>query len=131
MGPLRGAGARIGLKALDVAAFAAALAVIALVSVRAYAGRSGAAAAHLAGSGREWVFPLDADRTVSVPGPLGDTVVEIRAGEVRVLSSPCAEKLCVRSGAIARPGQWVACLPNRVFVDIRGSSGQVVDATSF
>jgi hypothetical protein len=127
---VRIAGARIQLKALDLAALAAALAVIALVSVRAYGSRSGAAMVHLRGPGQEWVFPLGEERVVAVRGPLGDTVVELRGGQVRVLSSPCAEKICVRSGAIARPGQWIACLPNRVFVDVRGSGGSA-DAVSF
>jgi hypothetical protein len=128
---MRIAGARIELKALDLAALAAALAVIALVSVRAYGGRSGTAVVHLRGPGREWVFPLAMDRTVTVSGPLGDTLVELRGGQARVLSSPCAEKICVRSGAIARPGQWLACLPNRVILDIRGDSRQSADAVSF
>ena len=128
---MRIAGARIELKALDLAALAAAVALIALVSVRAYSGRAGAAMAHLRGPGQEWVFPLGVDRTVTVGGPLGDTVVEISGGQARVLSSPCAEKLCVRSGAIARPGEWIACLPNRVILDIQGDSRQSADAVSF
>jgi hypothetical protein len=127
---LRIAGARIQLKGLDLAALAAALAVIALVSVRAYGLQSGAAAVHLKAPGGEWVFPLDQDRTLSVRGPLGDTVVELRGGQVRVLSSPCSEQICVRTGAIARPGQWIACLPNRVFLDIQGSR-RAADAVSF
>jgi hypothetical protein len=77
------------------------------------------------------VFPLDGARRVSVPGPLGDTVVEIAEGSARVLSSPCAEKTCVKSGRISRPGQWIACLPNRVFVEIRGRSREQVDAFSY
>ncbi len=127
---MRIAGGRIQLKGLDLAALAAALAVIALVSVRAYGLRSGAAVVHLKAPGGEWVFPLDQDRTLSVRGPLGDTVVELRGGQARVLSSPCTEKICVRTGAIARPGQWIACLPNRVFLDIQGS-GRAADAVSF
>jgi hypothetical protein len=127
---VRIAGARLQLKWLDLAALAAALAVIALVSVRAYGHGTGAAAVHLRGPGQEWVFPLDQDRTLSVHGPLGDTVVELRGGQARVLSSPCSEKICVRTGAIARPGQWIACLPNRVFLDIQGSS-RAADAVSF
>jgi hypothetical protein len=127
---MRFAGARFRLKGLDLAALAAALAVIALVSVRAYGRGSGAAVLHLRAPGQEWVFPLDQDRTLSVRGPLGDTVVELRGGQARVLSSPCREQICVRAGAIARPGQWIACLPNRVFLDIQGSS-RGADAVSF
>jgi hypothetical protein len=127
---VRIAGARIQLKGYDLVALAAALAVIALVSVRAYGTKTGAAVVHLRGPGQEWVFPLGQDRIIQVRGPLGDTVVELRGGQARVLSSPCTEKICVRSGAIARPGQWIACLPNRVFLDIRGS-GSSADAVSF
>jgi hypothetical protein len=114
-----------------LAALALALLVIALVSVRAYAGRSGAATVRLRAPGQEWVYPLDGERTVSLHGPLGETVVEIHGGAVRVLSSPCAEKLCVRSGAISRPGQWLACLPNRVFIEVQGGSAEGFDALSF
>jgi hypothetical protein len=127
---MRIARGRIQLKGLDLVALAAALAVIALVSVRAYGRSSGAAMVHVRGPKQEWVFPLDQDRTLSVRGPLGDTVVELRGGQARVLSSPCAEKICVRTGPIARPGQWIACLPNRVFLDIQGS-GSAADAVSF
>lgn len=121
----------IRVTALDAAAFALTLAVVALVAVRVYSGGSGAPAVHLRGPRQEWIFPLDSDRTVAVPGPLGDTVVAIRQGQVRVLSSPCTEKICVKSGAIARPGQWIACLPNGVIVDIQGGAREKVDAYSF
>jgi hypothetical protein len=122
---------KIRVAPLDFAAFGLALAVVALVAVRVYAGPSGAPAVHLRGPRQEWIFPLDSDRTVAVPGPLGDTVVQIRRGQARVLSSPCPEKICVRSGAIARPGQWIACLPNRVFIDIQAGPRDAVDAYSF
>jgi hypothetical protein len=124
-------GKAIRVTPLDVVAFGLALAVVALVAVRVYAGSSGAPAVHLRGPRQEWIFPLDSDRTVAVPGPLGDTVVQIRQGQARVLSSPCPEKICVRSGAIARPGQWIACLPNRVFIDIQAGPRDAVDAYSF
>jgi len=131
---LRIAGGRFELKALDLAALGAALAVIALISLRVYGAGSGTAVVHLKGPAGEWVYPLEGERTVAVRGPLGDTVVEIRAGQARVLSSPCAEQICVRSGAIARPGQWIACLPNRVMLDIQASgrgSAHGADAVSF
>jgi len=119
------------VRALDAAVFAAALLGIALISWRVYAGRAGDPLAYLRGPGAEWIYPLDSPRTVRIPGPLGDTVVQLGEGSARVLSSPCREKICVRAGAIARPGQWVACLPNRVFLEIRGRSREPVDAYSY
>jgi hypothetical protein len=60
------------------------------------------------------------DREVAVPGPLGDTVVEIRAGRVRVKADPGPQQVCVRQGWLL-PGQVAICLPNRVSVE-RGVS---------
>jgi hypothetical protein len=126
-------GGRTGIRvsALDIAAFVLALAVAALMAVRVYSGRSGTPEVHVRSPSQEWILPLDTDRIEEVPGPLGNTVVAIRQGQVRVLSSPCTEKICVKSGAISRPGQWIACLPNGVIVDIRGSTREKVDAYSF
>jgi hypothetical protein len=126
-------GGRTGVRitALDIAAFVLTLAVVGSTAARVYSGRSGAPEVHVRGPGEEWIFPLEADRVEEVSGPLGLTVVAIRRGEARVLSSPCVEKICVKSGAISRPGQWIACLPNRVIVDIRGGVRKEVDAYSF
>jgi hypothetical protein len=96
-----------------------------------YAGRTGAVSVHLRGPAQEWVYPLEVERTVTVSGPLGNTVAAIRGGTVQVLSSPCQEKLCIRAGQIERAGQWLACLPNRVFIEVRGGPREEVDAVSF
>jgi hypothetical protein len=81
------------------------------------------------GSEGSWLFPLDAEETVEVPGPLGTTVVEIGDMRVRVLSSPCANQTCVAAGHLDSGGQWAACLPNKVFVMIEGNTdGQNVDS---
>jgi len=56
------------------------------------------------------------DREVRVPGPLGDTQVEIRNGRVRVMADPSPRQLCVRQGWL-QPGEVVHCLPNQVSVE--------------
>ena len=63
---------------------------------------------------------LRLDRLVRVPGPLGDTLVEIRAGRVRVQADPSPRQHCVRQGWLA-PGEAAVCLPNRVSVE-RGAN---------
>jgi len=59
---------------------------------------------------------LRLDRVVSVPGPLGETRVEIRDGAVRVQADPSPRQLCVRQGWL-QPGETALCLPNRVSVE--------------
>ncbi len=120
------------IRFFDVLALIIALAAIGGFSVLAYTGGSGPGQVVIEASGARWIYPLTEDRTVSAPGPLGDTIVVVSGGKAFVKDSPCPDKLCVLAGAISKPGQWVACLPNRVMVSIRGGSAeQSVDVTSF
>jgi hypothetical protein len=68
-----------------------------------------------------YILPLDEDKTVSVEGPEGKTIVEIQRNRVRISDSPCPNKLCIKQGWIDRGA--VVCLPNKVIVTIRGNLG--------
>jgi hypothetical protein len=144
-------GARVRFKALDIVIFVVALLAIGLISLQTYVRGGGTpeimieaagvpaagvpaagvpAAPSTAGSEQQWIYPLDAQTTLRVPGPLGETVVVIEDGTVRVVRSPCPEKICIKTGRISKPGQWIACLPNRVFISIRGRRSEQPDAIS-
>ncbi len=98
-------------------------ALIALASaLYVYGGGRGEAQVVVEGDGAQWVFPLDAEETVRVRGPLGETVVAVHGGQARVLASPCDNQTCVAAGEIHSHGQWVACLPNAVFLRIEGKT---------
>jgi hypothetical protein len=109
------------LKPLDFFIIGIASILTALSAFAVYGHPQDGGRALLQGEGKTWVFPLDAEETIAVPGPLGETVVEISGGRIRVLSSPCANQTCVAAGQLHRRGQWTACLPNRVFVYIEGT----------
>jgi hypothetical protein len=78
----------------------------------------------------EYTFPLNIDRTVSVDGPIGKAVIEIKAGKVRVAEAPCPNQICVREGWISRGA--IVCVPNRLVVLIGGGKRPYkdVDAVS-
>lgn len=80
-----------------------------------------------------FLYPLDQDREIDVEGPLGKSHVDIQKGAAFVHDSPCTNQICVSMGKISRPGQWVACLPNRIFVRITGRApeGREVDAHAY
>jgi hypothetical protein len=82
-------------------------------------------------SGQTWIYPLREDRQVTVPGPLGEELIDIKDGNAFVESSPCPNQICIQQGKISKPGQWIACLPNKVFIRIAGTSGNGVDAISY
>jgi len=72
------------------------------------------------GQDRQWSFPMETTETVTVNGPLGNTIVRIGGSRAWVESSPCLNQTCVASGSVSRHGQWAACLPNQVLVLIEG-----------
>ncbi|MCX7655097.1 MAG: NusG domain II-containing protein [Treponemataceae bacterium] len=83
-------------------------------------------------SGSRWVYPLSSTQHLVIPGPLGNTFVEIHDGEAHISDSPCPDKLCVAMGKLKKVGDWAACLPNRVFVRIAGQVRQDgIDASSW
>jgi len=69
-----------------------------------------------------FLYPLDQDRTIEAKGPIGITTIYVAQGAVWVHDSPCTNKVCIAMGIIRHSGQFVACLPNRVFVRISGGS---------
>lgn len=78
-----------------------------------------------------WIYGLDAERTVEIPGPLGATTVRIGGGEARFINSPCPNKTCLASPPVAHAGDWNACLPNRVIIRVEGSNAVPVDAVGY
>ena len=78
-----------------------------------------------------YILPADKEKIVSVEGPEGKTVVEIRDHRVRVTESPCQNKLCIKQGWVERGA--IVCLPNRVVITIGGQGNEpdkAVDATT-
>jgi len=67
-------------------------------------------------------LPLDRDVTTSVHGPLGETVIAVEDGTVRIVSSPCPHGYCVRMGRLRFAGETAVCVPNHVIVTITGGS---------
>ena len=67
-------------------------------------------------------LPLWPDRTERLQaGPVA-MVLEIKDGRVRVASSTCPERWCVRTGWIDRPGLAIVCVPARAVIRIAAAS---------
>ena len=87
-------------------------------------------------------YPLAEDRTVVVPAPKQKAsdapaadpsdeassqydyynVVVISGGTVSVTEASCKNQVCVKHGAVTRPGESIVCLPNRLVVRIEDGS---------
>jgi hypothetical protein len=115
---------------LDLLAIAISVGAVGLLAAYAYQGRVGTTRAVIQAPGGTWIYALDRDVDVRVDGPVGPTVISIHAGGIRVEAASCRDKVCVAMGTISRPGAWIACLPNRLFIRIQGTDVET-DATSF
>lgn len=120
-----------GLKALDYVAFAVSLTAVVALSAYAYSGAEAGSQVRIRGPEETYLYPIGTETDLFVKGPLGETHVEISDGSVHVVSSPCRDKICLQAGYVSRAGEWIACLPNKVFVKIEGERTAEVDAQTF
>ena len=81
----------------------------------------------------QYLLPLSAEEELHVFGPVGQTVIRVSGGGVRVVSSDCQDKICIAMGEVRDISGWIACLPNRVFIHVIGITGKEdkVDAGAF
>jgi hypothetical protein len=112
----------VRLRIFDGFVLACTVALTVYCGIRVYSGGGPSLKLSVRGDDGNWVYPAERGERFEVSGPLGITMVELRNGEARVLSSPCVNQTCVAAGAIHSRGQWIACLPNRVFLNIEGGS---------
>lgn len=119
------------LRVLDIAAVALSVGVAAAITRWVLGTRRGRPVFRVTAAGATWLLRPDTDQVVEVDGPLGVNRVVVAAGSVSVESAPCKNQICVKTGVVSRPGQWIACLPNRVFVAVESGGQAEVDAYSF
>lgn len=75
-------------------------------------------------AGTVYMYDLANEQIIEVPGKIGKTQIEIKGGAARVLFSPCPTKTCMAKPAISRVGEWIACLPNEVFLQIESDEAE-------
>jgi len=91
----------------------------------AYMRPQGTSQVLIRGDAGEWVYPVNAEETIVVKGPIGDTTVRIHGNSAWIESSPCDNYTCIAVGSVSKQGEWVACLPNNVLLIIHGINDDV------
>jgi hypothetical protein len=119
------------MKLFDYAALSAAVLLPGLSLFSALSIQSDSLEILIESENREWIYPIDSTVMQEFDGPVGHTTVSIDGGIVSVTKSDCSEKICVQSGSIENAGQWIACMPNRIFVTIRGKKEGVLDGEAY
>ena len=68
-----------------------------------------------------WTYNLDNYLVVQPVKDEGTCILLIENKTVRVTSSDCPLNICIQMGAIKEENQWIACLPHKIFISIKGS----------
>ena len=68
-------------------------------------------------------YPLDENLNLIFKNDVGENVMSVQAAnnQVWVKDSDCPLQYCVLRGAIENIGQWIACLPNKIFIQIQAA----------
>ncbi len=120
------------MKLFDYIALTVAVSLTIFSFFSAVSGKSDSLEVVIEVDGESWIYPLDSSINQTITGSIGEIVLIIEDEKVYILESDCNEKICVQSGTIEKQGQWLACLPNRFFVTIRGKKEEgVIDAAAY
>ncbi|PLX82751.1 MAG: hypothetical protein C0616_01620 [Desulfuromonas sp.] len=68
-----------------------------------------------------YTAPLNDERHVDIPGPLGSTRVGIVNGAVAVEQASCPQRICMGMTPASKAGDMVACVPNRLLIVVEGN----------
>lgn len=75
--------------------------------------------------GKEYgTYSLSEDKIIKIEEKGHLNVIQIKDGNVAMISSSCKNQLCVNTGRISKTSQAVVCLPNRVMIEIKGKKGE-------
>ena len=72
---------------------------------------------------QEQTIPIVSDGAVT-------NTVQISQKAAKMAEADCPDQLCVHQRAIARQGETIVCLPNRIVVEIAGEQASDLDAVS-
>ena len=82
--------------------------------------------AEISQDGQRLLYALDEEQSIVLRNDEGNQVMrlEIQGEQIRVTESNCPLQYCVLRGPIKDTGQWIACLPNRVFIRVVSAAGR-------
>ncbi|MBF4694786.1 NusG domain II-containing protein [Fusibacter ferrireducens] len=67
---------------------------------------------------KEYAFTHETQKTYVLDSEDEVNVVQIKNGEVSVTEANCHDLICVKTGAISKPGEIIVCLPHKFTVEI-------------
>jgi hypothetical protein len=107
-----------------------------LLSLAAYPiikmyGTGGGAVLEIESMGEPYaVVEMNQRETVTVPGALGDSVIEIDENGARFIETAGGDTSCIEQGYVTDAGEMAVCVPNRVLIRVVGKGNIDTDFIS-
>lgn len=73
-------------------------------------------------NGKRSVLALDSDKLINLGGDKDVCELKISDGQAWITKSNCPKNICVKTGAIEKPGQSIICLHHGIVIEIKGES---------
>lgn len=73
-------------------------------------------------------IPLNKDKIIPVKLDKATMKIEIKDRRVRVLESNCKHGLCAHAGWIKNNNEVIACVPNKLILEIKSIENRICDA---
>ena len=71
---------------------------------------------------------LREERALTVLG--GKMHILVQSGRVSVTEADCPRQICVHAAPVRGPGQVIACVPNKVLIEVKSVAPQFLDAVA-
>ncbi len=75
-----------------------------------------------------WQYPLSEARTIDITSCGIELRIEISDGSAAVTKSTCPDGICMKTGAVSRPGEAVICVPAQLSITVSGGGEADADA---
>ena len=74
---------------------------------------------------------VDLRKDRMIPLLSGRMQIEVKGEKIRVAKSECPHHICVNMGWLRYSGQTIACVPNKVLIEIKSAGPAIVDAVAY
>ncbi|OAD21528.1 protein containing DUF1312 [Candidatus Thiomargarita nelsonii] len=71
---------------------------------------------------------LQHSQQIAIAGSDGESLIEVADGRIRFIASSCQSKHCIHAGWLTKGGDFVACLPNQVSIELHNAETAHFDA---
>lgn len=113
------------LRYADYLVVAVAAALVAALAVQQWRPAAAGISAELVSATGETVsLDLTQDGHHRIGGRHGDSVIQVADGRVRFVESPCRHQVCIAAGWLDSDGDFAACAPNGVALQVHGQQSR-------